>query len=62
VLLFDSQKLKKVVAITLGCVDGMFGKLGTFESRHTYLAAFCKRTRSKAITVGGNSSVIAAEQ
>ena len=62
VLLFDSQKLKKVVAITLGCVDGMFGRLGTFESRHPYLAAFCKRTESKAMAVSGNSSVIAAEQ
>ena len=31
VLRFDSQKLKKLIAIACGYLDGMFGRLGTFE-------------------------------
>jgi rhamnosyltransferase len=59
VLLFDSQKLKKITAIACGYLDGMFGRLGTFEIRHPYIAAFCKRTRQ--IAIGGDAPVMTAE-
>jgi rhamnosyltransferase len=59
VLLFDSQKLKKLTAIGCGYLDGMFGRLGTFERRHPHIAAFCKRTRQ--IAIGGDAPVMAAE-
>jgi rhamnosyltransferase len=59
VLLFDSEKLKKLTAITCGYLDGMFGRLGTFERRHPHIAAFCKRTRP--ITIDGDAPAIAAE-
>jgi rhamnosyltransferase len=49
VILFDSQKLRKLTAIACGYLDGMFGRLGTFERRHPRIAAFCKRTRPIAI-------------
>jgi rhamnosyltransferase len=42
VLRFDSHKLKKLTAIACGCLDGMFGRLGTFERRHPRIAAFCR--------------------
>jgi rhamnosyltransferase len=42
VLLFDSQKLRKLTAIACGHLDGLFARLGTFEHRHPRLAAFCK--------------------
>jgi rhamnosyltransferase len=59
VLLFDSQKLKKVAAIVCGYLDGLFGRLGTFERRHPHIAALCKRTRQTAIR--GDAPAIAAE-
>jgi rhamnosyltransferase len=49
VVLFDSQKLKTLTAIACGYLDGMFGRLGTFERRHPDIAAFCKRTGPRAI-------------
>jgi rhamnosyltransferase len=49
VVLFDSQKRRKLTAIACGYLDGMFGRLGTFERRHPRIAAFCKRTRPIAI-------------
>jgi rhamnosyltransferase len=59
VLLFDSQKLKKLTAIACGYLDGMFGRLGTFERRHPRIAAYCKRTRQVAIR--GDAPAMAAE-
>jgi rhamnosyltransferase len=59
VLLFDSEKLKKLTAITCGYLDGMFGRLGTFERRHPHIAAFCKRTRP--IAIDGDAPAMAAE-
>jgi rhamnosyltransferase len=58
VLLFDSQKLKKLTAIACGYLDGMFSRLGRFECRHPHIAAFCTRTRQMAI---GDSPAMAAE-
>jgi len=42
VLVCEEHKLRKVIAIAVGYVDGVFGKLGTFEQRHPRLAAFCR--------------------
>jgi GT2 family glycosyltransferase len=43
VLLFDSQKMKKLTAIVFGYLDGISGRLGPFEHRHPHIAGFCKR-------------------
>ena len=59
VVLFEPQKLRKVVAIATGYVDGRLGKLGTFESRHPRIAAFCKRSAREEIIIGSNSSATA---
>jgi len=61
VLLFDARKLKKVTAIACGYLDGLFGRLGTFESRHPRIAAFCKSAGGKQIAIDGGSPVEAAE-
>ena len=41
VLLFEAEKRKKLLALASGYVDGIRGRLGTFEERHPRLAAFC---------------------
>jgi GT2 family glycosyltransferase len=41
VLFFEAQKLKKLLALASGSVDGVLGRLGPFEDRHPRLAAFC---------------------
>ncbi len=41
VLLFEPQKLRKVTAILFGYLDGLFGRLGPFESRHPRIFSFC---------------------
>jgi rhamnosyltransferase len=61
VLLFDSQKLKKITAIACGYLDGVLGRLGTFERRHPQIAAFCKRTTRKQTGIGGSSPVLVTE-
>jgi rhamnosyltransferase len=58
VLLFDSQKLRKLTAIACGYLDGVFGRLGRFELRHPHIAAFCKTTRQTAI---GDAPALVAE-
>ena len=58
VLLFDPQKLKKITAIICGYLDGVFGRLGTFEHRHPRIAAFCKKAGSKQITIDSSSSTV----
>jgi rhamnosyltransferase len=59
VLRFEPQKLKKVTAIACGYLDGLFGRLGTFERRHPRIAAFCKKSEPKHIAIKGSSSVAA---
>jgi rhamnosyltransferase len=49
VLLFDSQKLKKLTAIACGYLDGMLCRLGAFERAHPCIAAYCKETQQMAI-------------
>jgi rhamnosyltransferase len=61
VLLFDSQKVKKLTAIACGYLDGKLGRLGTFERRHPHIAAFCNRTGGKQIALDGSSSVIVTQ-
>ena len=58
VLLFDSQKLEKVTAIACGYLDGMFGRLGTFERRHRHLDVFCRRTEGKEAAIDHSSSLM----
>jgi hypothetical protein len=43
-VLFDSDKLRKLVATACGYCDGFLSRLGTFETRHPHLAAFCGRS------------------
>lgn len=59
VVLFEPQKLRKLVAMMAGYVDGRFGVLGTFESAHPRIAAFCNRTARKEILIRDNSSATA---
>jgi rhamnosyltransferase len=59
VLLFDSQKLEKVTAIAFGYLDGMLGRLGTFEQQHPHLDAFCRRTERREVADGRNSVLMA---
>ena len=61
VLLFDSQKLRKLTAIACGHLDGMFGRLGPFERRHPHIAAFCKGTGRKEPGSRASSPAMAAE-
>jgi GT2 family glycosyltransferase len=44
VLLFEAQKAKKLLALAFGFVDGVIGRLGPFDDRHPYFAAFCSRS------------------
>ena len=48
VLLFEPQKLRKVLAVACGYVDGRLGRLGTFESLHPRIAAFCKKQPARS--------------
>jgi len=61
VLLFDSQKLKKLTAIACGYLDGVLGKLGTFEQRHPQIADFCKAITPRQTGTGGSSPVLVRE-
>jgi rhamnosyltransferase len=61
VLLFESQKLKKLTAIACGYLDGKVGRLGTFERRHPRIAAFCTTPTPQRARGGDNSPVLATE-
>jgi rhamnosyltransferase len=60
VMLFDSEKLKKITAIACGYLDGLFGRLGTFEHRHPHVAAFCKGVGRKEAPIDNSKSLTAA--
>lgn len=64
VLLFDKDKLRKLLAIACGYGDGFLSHLGTFEVRHPRIAAFCSRsTRSpKEVRHGAAVSATGVEQ
>lgn len=64
VLKYEPEKLRKITAILCGYVDGLLGLLGTFESRHLVIAAYCARSTHKpaaphpgtpATLTGGNA-------
>jgi rhamnosyltransferase len=57
VLQYEPQKTKKITAITCGYLDGLFGLLGTFEDRHSRIAAFCKRSEPRQIAIDSSSPV-----
>lgn len=59
VVLFEPQKLRKLVAMVAGYVDGRFDMLGTFESRHPRIAAFCKQSAREEILIRDNPSATA---
>jgi rhamnosyltransferase len=59
VLLFEPQKLRKLVAMVVGYVDGRLGLLGTFERRHRRIAAFCKHAAREEMLIRNNSSATA---
>jgi rhamnosyltransferase len=61
VLLFDSQKVRKLAAIACGHLDGRFGRLGTFEHCHPRLATFCKRTGDQRLASVQSPHVMEAE-
>jgi rhamnosyltransferase len=51
-LLFDQDKLRKLVAIACGYCDGFLSRLGPFEERHPHIAAFCGRSARSAEAIG----------
>lgn len=59
VLLFEPQKLRKVLAVACGYIDGRLGRLGTFESLHPRLAAFCKNLPARGDKLAAGSSIAA---
>lgn len=61
VLLFDSQKLKKISAIACGYLDGKFGRLGPFDRRHPRIAAFCQKTGHEKTSIGAGAPPMATE-
>jgi rhamnosyltransferase len=62
VLLFEPQKLRKVLAVACGYLDGRRGRLGTFESLHPRIAAFCKKLPARPGPLAGGSTVAAEER
>jgi rhamnosyltransferase len=50
VLRYEPEKPRKITAILCGYADGLFGFLGTFESRHPLIAAYCKKSGLKPAT------------
>jgi rhamnosyltransferase len=61
VLQYEPQKVQKITAITCGYLDGLFGRLGVFEDRHPWIAAFCKQTQHGKLALDKNSSVMLSE-
>lgn len=57
VLLFDSDKLGKLIAMACGYYDGRVGSLGAFEAKHPRLATFCRRDVSDLKKQRGHAAV-----
>jgi rhamnosyltransferase len=55
VLRYEPEKLRKITAILCGYVDGLFGLLGTFESRHPVIAGYCKKSVHKPAAIQPSS-------
>jgi rhamnosyltransferase len=58
VLLLDAQKLEKLAAIACGYLDGLLGRLGTFEHRHPHISVFCRKTVMRRSAIDNGSSVV----
>ena len=57
VLRYEPDKLRKLTAILCGYIDGLLGGLGTFESRHPLIAAYCKKNLRKPAAIHRGSPV-----
>ncbi len=57
ILLFDTEKLRKLVATACGYCDGFLSRLGAFEARHPHIAAFCGRSAPSANQVEHDAAV-----
>lgn len=62
VLLFDSGKLRKLIAIACGWLDGMIGRLGPFERRHPRFATFCQAPGRKETRIDAGSPAMAGAE
>ncbi|NYF79594.1 glycosyltransferase family 2 protein [Granulicella arctica] len=47
VLLYENNKLRKMVALIAGVFDGLFGRLGSMDTRQPLITAFCTQTKSR---------------
>jgi rhamnosyltransferase len=61
VLKYEPDKLRKLTAILCGYVDGLFGLLGTFESRHPVIASYCKKNVHKPAAIHPSSPATLTE-
>lgn len=54
VVLFETDKPRKLLAMMAGIIDGLFGRYGSFESCHPQIASVCldRRTTENKITTG----------
>lgn len=59
VALFEPHKIRKIAAIGCGYLDGLFGKLGTFESRHPRIFSFCTKPARENRAIGGDITSVA---
>jgi rhamnosyltransferase len=55
-LLFDRDKLRKMVAIACGYCDGFLSRLGPFEERHPQIAEFCGRSPRKVKSISPHAT------
>lgn len=62
VLRYEPEKLRKITAILCGYADGLLGLLGTFESRHPLIAAYCRKNVHKpAATPAGSPATLTGD-
>ncbi len=57
VVLFDTDKLRKLTAMACGFLDGLLNRLGTFEERHPHITAFCDRDERSLKNAGHDAAV-----
>ncbi|MGA2651963.1 MAG: hypothetical protein ABSF28_15635 [Terracidiphilus sp.] len=55
-LQYEPEKLRRIAAILCGYADGLFGLLGTFESRHPRIAAYRNKSTLKPSAIHRGSS------
>lgn len=62
VTLFEDRKIRKLVAIGCGYLDGLFGRLGRFEDRHPRIFAFCAGPAHPGTALQRDASEAAGQQ